>query len=153
MPLSQSGTPATAREEFPHLSTDPGRFPVGEGEDPWTAAELEELADALLADAARLETELAQADKELSELLRNSGEGAGDDQADYGSSALEREHELSVVNNMRDRQLQTLRALDRLRDGIYGACENCGGPIGKARLEAFPRVTLCVTCKAREERR
>ena len=32
-------------------------------------------------------------------------------------------------------------------------CENCGKPIGKARLEAFPRATMCVTCKQREERR
>ncbi len=29
----------------------------------------------------------------------------------------------------------------------------CGQPIGKARLQAFPRATLCVDCKQREERR
>ena len=28
-----------------------------------------------------------------------------------------------------------------------------GEAIGKARLQAFPRATLCVTCKQREERR
>ena len=32
-------------------------------------------------------------------------------------------------------------------------CENCGKPIGKARLEAFPRATMCVSCKQRQERR
>ena len=32
-------------------------------------------------------------------------------------------------------------------------CESCGEPIGKARLQAFPRAVLCVTCKQREERR
>jgi DnaK suppressor protein len=32
-------------------------------------------------------------------------------------------------------------------------CESCGKPIGKARLLAFPRATLCVECKQRQERR
>jgi len=44
-------------------------------------------------------------------------------------------------------------ALEALRAGTYGTCENCGGPIGKARLQAFPRATFCVTCKQRQERR
>ena len=37
--------------------------------------------------------------------------------------------------------------------GNYGICESCGQPIGKGRLQVFPRATLCVTCKQREERR
>jgi DnaK suppressor protein len=49
--------------------------------------------------------------------------------------------------------LQAERALARIEDGTYGICESCGNPIGKARLQAFPRATLCVTCKQREERR
>jgi hypothetical protein len=38
-------------------------------------------------------------------------------------------------------------------EGTYGICESCGEPIGKMRLMAFPRATLCMTCKQREERR
>ncbi|TAL16310.1 MAG: DNA-binding protein, partial [Frankiales bacterium] len=49
--------------------------------------------------------------------------------------------------------LQVERALARLDEGTYGRCENCGNPIPKARLQAFPRATLCVACKQREERR
>ncbi len=45
------------------------------------------------------------------------------------------------------------RALARIEDGTYGVCESCGQPIGKLRLMAFPRATLCMTCKQREERR
>jgi len=45
------------------------------------------------------------------------------------------------------------RALARIDAGTYGVCESCGKPIGKARLLAFPRATLCVPCKQREERR
>ena len=128
-------------------------FPVRPGEDPWSVAELRAVVDELSGDAARLTAELAAADAELSDLLRNSGDGAGDDQADSGSSALEREQELTLVNNMRDLLLQTQRALERIASGTFATCESCGKAIGKARLQAFPRATLCVECKQREERR
>ncbi len=146
-------TRATLRENFPNLARDVKTFPVREGEEPWTLEEVEELAAFLLEDRARLEAELAQADQVLSDLLRNSGDGAGDDQADYGSSALEREQELTLVNNMRDLLAQTRHAIERIRNGTYATCEITGLPIGKARMQAFPRATLSVEAKAREERR
>ena len=141
------------QETFPNLARDVETFPVRPGEDPWTLAEIEELAAGLLADRDRLEAELVAADRDLSELLRNSGDGAGDDQADYGSSALEREQELTLVNNLRDLLEQTKHAIERVKAGTYATCEISGAPIGKARLQAFPRATLSVEAKAREERR
>ncbi|TQL04437.1 TraR/DksA family transcriptional regulator [Cellulomonas sp. SLBN-39] len=135
------------------MPVDPATLPVRAGEDPWAEDEVEAVAAELASDRARLTAELAAADAELSDLLRNSGEGAGDDQADSGSSALEREHELTLVNNTRQLLEQTEHALDRLAAGTFGACEQCGEAIGKARLQAFPRATLCVRCKQREERR
>ncbi len=60
---------------------------------------------------------------------------------------------MSLANNARNMLEQTERALSRIEDGTYGVCESCGNPVGKARLQAFPRATLCVTCKQREERR
>lgn len=130
-----------------------GSFPVRDGEQPWTLAEVEEVAAELTADVDRLRGELAAAGAELSSLLRDSGEGAGDDQADSGSSALEREQELTLVNNTRDLLEQSLHALERLTEARFGTCESCGQAIGKERLQAFPRATLCVTCKAKQERR
>ncbi len=129
------------------------QFPVRDGEKPWTAREVKDVADELTGDIDRLTGELAAADAELSDLLRNSGDGAGDDQADSGSSALEREQELTLVNNTRDLLAQTTRALARIAAGTFATCESCGKAIGKARLQAFPRATLCVECKQREERR
>ena len=138
---------------LPDLTDAATRFPVRPGEDPWTDQEVQEIAAELVAEIDRLTSELAAADEGLSELLRNSGDGAGDDQADSGSSALEREHELTLVNNTRDMLEQTTRALARIEAGTFGRCDSCGEAIGKARVQAFPRATLCVACKQREERR
>ena len=52
---------------------------------------------------------------------------------------FEREHEMSLADNSRELLTQTERALERIDDGTYGICESCGNPIGKARLQAFPR--------------
>jgi len=60
---------------------------------------------------------------------------------------------MSLAYNSRDLLEQNERAIERIEAGTYGVCESCGKPIGKARLQAFPRATLCVTCKQREERR
>ncbi len=59
----------------------------------------------------------------------------------------------SLTRNARELLAQNERALARMANGTYGICESCGNPIGKARLQAFPRATLCVQCKQREERR
>lgn len=128
-------------------------IPVRPGEDPWDEGELIELVAQLEAEVERLAQELRQTDAGLTELLRNSGDGAGDDQADSGALALEREQNLTFVNNTRDLLVQSEHALSRLDDGVYGICEFCGEAVGKARLQAFPRATLCVMCKQREERR
>ena len=144
---------STTLTDIPNLAEKVGRFPVRDSEEPWTEAEVLAIAEELTGEVQRLRAELAAADEVLSNLLRDSGDGAGDDQADSGSSALEREHELTLVNNTRDLLTQTTHALARIGRGTFGTCESCGNAIGKARLQAFPRATLCVVCKQREERR
>jgi RNA polymerase-binding protein DksA len=119
----------------------------------WTADELAEIRGELDEQARELSTEIDEADRSWSERQRDSGDSAGDDQADAGSKTFEREHELSLAANSRDLLTQVERALARLDDGTYGRCENCGNSISKPRLQAFPRATLCLSCKQREERR
>ncbi|WP_166351452.1 TraR/DksA family transcriptional regulator [Phytoactinopolyspora limicola] len=126
---------------------------VGTDEEPWTPEELAELRETLRSDSARLRAEITEAEEEIAELLRRSTDDGGEDQVDTGSKAFEREHEMSLAASHREMLNQTERALSRIDDGTYGVCERCGNPIGKARLLAFPRATLCVTCKQRQERR
>jgi DnaK suppressor protein len=87
------------------------------------------------------------------DLMRDSGDGAGDDQADAGAKTYEREQELALAENARELLRQNEHALMRLDDGSYGICESCGQPIGKLRLQAAPRATLCMPCKKKQERR
>ena len=93
------------------------------------------------------------ADRDVQTLMRDHGEGAGNDQADVGSNTFERDHEMAIAAQHRHMLQQVERALSRIKAGTYGVCERCGNPIGKMRLMAFPRATLCVTCKQLEERR
>jgi DnaK suppressor protein len=125
---------------------------VKEDEAPWTTAELREIGAFLRAEVASYGRDIEQAERELVALLHTTGDGAGDDQADAGARTFEREHEIALANNSRDMLAQTERALDRLAAGTYGECENCGNPIGKGRLQVFPRATLCMTCKTKQER-
>ena len=129
------------------------RLQVREDETPWTAKELKGVHAELEADIARLRQEIAAAELDLAGLMRDAGEGAGDDQADAGTKTFEREQEISLANNARGMFEQSVHALERIEDGTYGICESCGSPIGKNRLLAFPRATLCVPCKSKQERR
>jgi len=131
---------------------DAKKLLVREGDEAWKVSELREIVKTLNSDVERLVAEFHGAEHELDDLLHTS-EGAGDDQADAGSTALEREQEMSIVNNTREMLEQSVDALRRLQAGTYGICQVCGQGVGKARLMAFPRANLCVTCKQREERR
>jgi RNA polymerase-binding protein DksA len=126
-------------------------LPVREGEDRWTAAELTEVRAGLQEQIEGLRAEIAASASQIAE--GDTSDGAGDDQADAGAKTYEREHELSLAYNSQDLLAQIERAVQRMEAGTYGTCESCAKPIGKARLQVFPRATLCVTCKQRVERR
>jgi RNA polymerase-binding protein DksA len=130
-----------------------GELAVKEGEEAWTKAELKEVLDELHEQRDHSVEILRQQENELTGLMRDSGDGAGHDQADMGATSFERDHELTVLNIEREKVAQIDRALARIDNGTYGVCESCGNPIGKMRVMAFPRATLCLTCKQREERR
>ncbi|MGN6130029.1 MAG: TraR/DksA C4-type zinc finger protein [Nocardioidaceae bacterium] len=152
--MTTTASKKTAAKSAPAKSTPaPKKLAVKADEKPWTAKEVAEVRDELHAERERLRSELNLAEVELHDLLRDAGAGAGNDQADVGSTTFERDHEMSLANNARHMLMQTEHALERIENGSYGVCESCGEPIGKMRLMAFPRATLCLPCKQREERR
>lgn len=105
----------------------------------------------------RLINERADLTKQLREIEEDAATesedtGQHEDFADAGTTTFERERDLSIRNNVLDLIDQVTRALDRLEEGTYGSCENCGQPIAVARIKAFPRVLMCLDCKRRDER-
>ena len=134
-------------------ATEAARLPVRPGEDPWTPGEIAQIRDRLEGEIAAQREDIRETEDEVAERLDDPVEGAGDDPADTGAKAFQREHDLALAYNTRDLLAKSERAIERMDAGTYGVCESCGQAIGKARLQAFPRATLCVTCKQREERR
>jgi RNA polymerase-binding protein DksA len=151
---SSAAAPLRAQKTSARASTaQPRPLLVREDETPWTAKELKAVRAELEADIIRLLHEISVAESELAGLMRDAGDGSGDDQADAGTKTFEREQEISLANNARVMYEQSEHALQRIDDRSYGICENCGNPIGKNRLLAFPRATLCMPCKSKQERR
>ncbi|MFG2140649.1 TraR/DksA family transcriptional regulator [Streptomyces sp. NPDC048650] len=149
-----AAAPATDSAVLPgRPAAAPGELAVRPGEDPWTPQEVDEARADLMEEVGRLRAEIVASEDAIAGLMRDSGDGAGDDEADTGSKNITREHELALASNAREMLQQTERALGRLDAGTYGLCENCGKAIGKARMQAFPRATLCVECKQKQERR
>ena len=72
---------------------------------------------------------------------------------DAASGTLDREIDYTLEENSEQVLSQIDAALERIDDGTFGTCSNCGQPIAEERLEARPWATLCIDCKRKEERR
>ena len=77
---------------------------------------------------------------------------ATQDPADMAANAYTKELLVSMSAN--DRQLLESidGALERIEEGKYGKCVNCGQPIQEKRLEAVPWARLCLRCQDLNER-
>lgn len=71
--------------------------------------------------------------------------------ADRGSDSFEQTLSLALLENESSSIREIDLALERMNQGTYGSCEECGNPIGRSRLRALPQATLCRTCKSQEE--
>ncbi len=64
----------------------------------------------------------------------------------------DREMSFATRSLLVERANKLAEALERLRGGEYGICEECEEAIAPARLRAMPEVTTCVRCQDRLER-
>ncbi len=83
------------------------------------------------------------------DLARPSDIGDEGDRAD-----TERTHEVSILLSVRDKEkLDAVEeALERVREGTYGVCEECGDEIGGGRLKAMPLAKSCLNCQSQMEK-
>jgi DnaK suppressor protein len=120
-------------------------------------AELQVYKDQLLMLRARLRGDVNHmAD---SALKKSRSEANGDlssmpiHMADIGSDNFEQEFTLSLMENDGGTLTQIEASLERIEEGSYGQCEDCGTKIPKSRLNAIPYATLCVRCAQQQEQR
>jgi DnaK suppressor protein len=97
----------------------------------------------------RLEELLSQADNTVSGMT---------DQKENFPDPTDRatlEADRNFMLRIRDREHKLIKkikkALDRIEDGTFGICDNCGEDISFARLKARPVTTQCIDCKTKQE--
>ncbi len=118
-------------------------------------ADMKTYKERLLALRSRLRGDVDQmADAALK---KNRSEANGDlssmpiHMADIGSDNFEQEFTLSLMETEEGTLDLIEISLERIEDGSYGQCEECGVKIPKTRLNAIPYASLCVKCAARAE--
>jgi DnaK suppressor protein len=65
---------------------------------------------------------------------------------DGTTEAVDRLNKVGAANSIAVTLADVERALEKLEDGTYGICDDCGEAIGEERLEAIPWATLCINC-------
>jgi RNA polymerase-binding transcription factor DksA len=102
---------------------------------------LESVREQLTAERVRLAEQLARLGLDADNLDENF--------ADSGQVTAERGELEALTGSLLETLQEIDDALAKLADGRYGLCEECGQPIGEARLEAMPAARLCITCASK----
>jgi len=117
--------------------------------------EMKVYKERLLALRARLRGDVhAMADAALN---KTRAEASGDlsimpiHMADVGTDNYEQEFTLNLMQNDETTLDRIEAALERIEDGVYGSCVECGGRIPKTRLNAIPYTPCCVKCASKLE--
>ncbi len=64
----------------------------------------------------------------------------------------EMDQRLAKVRHIQQQISDIEHALQKIENGTYGICDNCGKPIAEGRLKAIPQASLCLGCKASHTR-
>jgi DnaK suppressor protein len=75
------------------------------------------------------------------------------DPADAGNRLSDTDHTEAVLATANSQRTEVLNALQRIQEGTYGTCVDCGATIPEGRLEARPEAARCVSCQSRRDRR
>lgn len=85
-------------------------------------------------------------------LLKALSDQSSGDVVDFALDSAHNEIS-SQLAEVESRELANVdMALERIREGTYGACENCNEPIPLARLQALPYATSCIDCQRELEK-
>lgn len=99
--------------------------------------------------AEMMEEALKQSDSTIEDM--NDSNEVCADPADRATVESDRAFTLRIRDRERKLIKKVQSALQRIEDGTYGVCEDCGEGIGVARLKARPVTKLCINCKSKQE--
>lgn len=74
------------------------------------------------------------------------------DLADKAASAYSKELNFSLSDAERNLLMLIEEAFNRMKEGSYGTCTNCGAEIGEKRLQAVPWTPFCIDCQELQEK-
>ncbi len=110
--------------------------------------ELERFKVQLLEERRKIVSDMDKLVKESNELGKDGTPDIGDEASDLSNRQLL----LSLNEADRAKLMEIEEALERIEEGTYGICEECGEPISIKRLEVKPTAIYCVACKSRLEK-
>lgn len=84
----------------------------------------------------------AEGDRTLSSFNKSS---------EAASEQIETERQMSLVQRLNMQLAEVEHCLKKIENGTYGKCDDCGQPIPEARLEALPKASHCLACKAKHK--
>jgi DnaK suppressor protein len=90
--------------------------------------------------------------KQIFESSKEMGQDGIQDIGDEAANIYNKQVLLSLNENEQVRLKEVDEALDRIKNGSYGVCEECGGPISLKRLEVRPVAKYCVPCLTKLEK-
>ena len=105
----------------------------------------------LLALRARLQGDMTQMEDNALNKDHNKTTSMPNHMAELGSGNFDQELTLSLLGSENEALDQIEAAIERIEDGSYGQCEECGVKIPESRLEAIPYAALCVQCASQRE--
>lgn len=108
-----------------------------------TQEELKEFEDRLKARKEKIESNLDKTSHELDDIR----ELELNDEADFASISTDTAIDNAILEQQRHELGEIDLALDKIKKGIYGICEMCEDPIGKARLEVKNFARYCIVCR------
>lgn len=117
-------------------------------------AEVKPFKEILLTLRARLRGDVSTLAN--SALAASASGGAGSSSvpshmADMGSDTFEQDNTILLMNSEGETLAAIEGALERVEEGLYGSCLECGGKIPKTRLKAIPYTPHCVKCASELE--
>jgi len=109
---------------------------------------LERFKKILLKEREQIVGEVMQTYKSSQEVGQDGIQDIGDEASNiYNKQIL-----MSLNESERLRLQEVDEALDRIENGTYGICEECGSPISLKRLEVRPVAKYCVPCLTKLEK-